>query len=52
MPGRLVWGGPATFPSELELLRNYLNKDHNFRFKQSSTCRVAASWGLLRHPQR
>lgn len=33
MPGRLVWGGPATFPSELELLRNYLNKDHKFRHK-------------------
>src|SRR6185437_14470880 len=27
MPGRLSAGGPATFPSELELLRNYLNKD-------------------------
>src|SRR5438105_2940413 len=34
MPGRLSWGGPATFPSELELLRNYLNKDHKFRHKQ------------------
>jgi hypothetical protein len=34
MPGRLTSGGPATFPSELELLRNYLNKDHNFRTKQ------------------
>jgi hypothetical protein len=34
MPGRLTYGGPATFPSELELLRNYLNKDHNFRQKQ------------------
>jgi hypothetical protein len=34
MPGRKVWGGPATFPSEIELLRNYLNKDHKFRFKQ------------------
>ncbi len=31
MPGRKIWGGPATFPSELELLRQYLNKDHNFR---------------------
>ena len=27
-------GGPATFPSEQELLRNYLNKDHHFRTKQ------------------
>jgi hypothetical protein len=31
MPGKLVWNGPATFPSEVELLRQYLNKDHNFR---------------------
>ncbi len=33
MPGRKTWGGPATFASELELLRQYLNKDHNFRHK-------------------
>jgi glycosyl hydrolase family 9/cellulase-like Ig domain-containing protein/Big-like domain-containing protein/Calx-beta domain-containing protein len=33
MPGRTVWGGPATLPSETELLRQYLNKDHNFRHK-------------------
>jgi hypothetical protein len=31
MPGRQQWGGPATFPSEIELLRKYLNKDHAFR---------------------
>jgi hypothetical protein len=31
MPGRVTWNGPATFPSEVELLRQYLNKDHNFR---------------------
>jgi hypothetical protein len=31
MPGRLAWDGPATFPSESELLRNYLNKDHRYR---------------------
>ncbi len=36
MPGRMSAGGPATFPSELELLRNYLNKDHNFRNKVTS----------------
>ena len=36
MPGRMSAGGPATFPSELELLRNYLNKDHNFRNKITS----------------
>ena len=34
MPGRLTSGGPATFPSELELLRNYLVKDHKFRTRQ------------------
>jgi hypothetical protein len=34
MPGALWNGGPSTFPSELELLRNYLNKDHNFRTRQ------------------
>ena len=33
MLGCLTYGGPATFPSEQELLRNYLNKDHNFRHK-------------------
>ena len=31
MPGRLTPGGPPTFPGEVELLRNYLGKDHNFR---------------------
>ena len=34
MPGRMTAGGAATFPSEVELLRNYLNKDHAFRTKQ------------------
>jgi hypothetical protein len=34
MPGRLSYHGAATFPSELELLRNYLRKDHEFRTKQ------------------
>jgi hypothetical protein len=34
MPGVVYYGGPSTFPSELELLRNYLNKDHKFRTKQ------------------
>jgi len=34
MPGRLCYGGSPTFPGELDLLRNYLNKDHNFRQKQ------------------
>ncbi len=36
MPGRLRWKGPPTFPSELDLLRNYLNKDHQYRQKQFS----------------
>jgi hypothetical protein len=30
MPG---FGAPVPWPSELELLRNYLNKDHNWRHK-------------------
>ncbi len=34
MPGRFSSGGPATFPNELELLRNYLAKDHRFRTGQ------------------
>lgn len=34
LPGRASRNGPATFPSEVELLRNYLNKDHAFRTKQ------------------
>jgi hypothetical protein len=34
LPGELWYGGPTTIPSELHLLRNYLNKDHKFRTKQ------------------
>jgi hypothetical protein len=34
MPGKISCNGPATFPSELEMLRNYLNKDHKFRSGQ------------------
>ncbi len=34
MPGKRSYNGPATFPSELEMLRNYLNKDHKFRSNQ------------------
>jgi hypothetical protein len=41
MPGELWYGGPTTMPSELELLRNYLNKDHNFRVKQFNLQRKA-----------
>ena len=36
LPGELWYGGPTTLPSELELLRNYLNKDHKYRTKQFS----------------
>src|SRR6185369_8466456 len=31
MPGRMTVAGASTFPSEAELLRNYLKKDHEFR---------------------
>ncbi len=41
LPGRTTWGGPATFPSELELLRKYLNKDHNFRLRRVNPTRRA-----------
>ncbi|HVS53710.1 MAG TPA: glycoside hydrolase family 9 protein [Opitutaceae bacterium] len=41
MAGRLSWGGPATFPGELELLRKYLNKDHNFRHRVTNAPRRA-----------
>lgn len=41
MPGRTSWGGPATFPNELELLRNYLSKDHKFRHKEMELPRRA-----------
>src|SRR5882724_4269736 len=34
LPGRLSWGGDPTFPSELKLLRRYLNKDHKYRTRQ------------------
>src|SRR6185503_15000362 len=33
LPGQAVAGGPPTFPDETTLLRQYLNKDHNFRIK-------------------
>src|ERR1041385_1561953 len=38
MPGN---GAPTAWPNETELLRNYLNKDHNWRFKQISVKRRA-----------
>jgi hypothetical protein len=41
LPGRKTWGGPATFASEIELLRKYLNKDHNFRHRITSAPRRA-----------
>ncbi|HWA25846.1 MAG TPA: glycoside hydrolase family 9 protein [Lacunisphaera sp.] len=33
MPGLTAWNSPASFASETELLRQYLNKDHNFRHR-------------------
>jgi hypothetical protein len=33
MPGKPSYNSAPTFPGELELSRNYLNKDHNFRHK-------------------
>jgi hypothetical protein len=36
LPGELWYGGPTTLPGELDLLRNYLNKDHRYRTKQFS----------------
>jgi len=41
LPGRTSRNGPATFLSELELLRQYLNKDHNFRQGLASAPRRA-----------
>ncbi len=41
LPGRTTWGGPATFASEIELLRKYLNKDHNFRHRKVNPARRA-----------
>ncbi len=40
MPGRVA--GVATFPGELELLRRYLNKDHNYRHRLTTVPRRAA----------
>ncbi len=41
LPGRTTWGGPATLPNEIELLRNYLNKDNNFRHRRTNPQRKA-----------
>ncbi|MEY4941430.1 MAG: hypothetical protein RIQ93_3165, partial [Verrucomicrobiota bacterium] len=41
MPGRVTWGGPATFASETELMRKYLNKDHHFRHRITNAPRRA-----------
>lgn len=41
MPGSLTTNGPASFPSERELLRQYLRKDHAFRHAQLSVPRRA-----------
>jgi hypothetical protein len=47
MPGNAA---PGTWPNETELLRNYLNKDHRWRFKQFTAPRralVAERFGTL-----
>jgi hypothetical protein len=41
LPGRTTWGGPATLPAEVELLRKYLNKDHAFRTRVTNPPRRA-----------
>ncbi len=41
MPGRKEWGGAPNFASETELLRKYLNKDHAFRNKKTTSPRRA-----------
>src|SRR5690606_11375332 len=41
MPGLLWTGGPTTLPSELDLLRQYLNKDHKFRHREINPRRRA-----------
>ncbi|HUR22058.1 MAG TPA: hypothetical protein VMZ90_14680, partial [Vicinamibacterales bacterium] len=41
MPGRDDWGIYATFPSEVEALRKYLNKDHNYRHRVVNPTRRA-----------
>ncbi len=41
MTGDDYWGVPAVIPSETELLRRYLTKDHNFRHGILTTARRA-----------
>jgi hypothetical protein len=41
MPGIQTWGAPPSLPSETELLRRYLNKDHDFRHRVSNPARRA-----------
>jgi hypothetical protein len=41
LPGKTAWNSPASFASEVELLRNYLNKDHNFRNRVTNPQRRA-----------
>jgi hypothetical protein len=43
MPGN---GAPVSWPSETELLRNYLNKDHNWRHKLFTVSRRALMGNL------
>ncbi|PTX92705.1 glycoside hydrolase family 9 protein [Opitutus sp. ER46] len=41
MPGRKEWGAAASFPTELDLMRKYLNKDHAFRTRANNPPRRA-----------
>lgn len=41
MPGRTAADGPGSFPSEIELLRQYLDKDHAFRHRHTNPPRRA-----------
>lgn len=41
LPGRSSGNGAPTFPDEVELLRQYLNKDHNFRHRRLNVPRRA-----------
>ncbi|MDB6115935.1 MAG: hypothetical protein JWQ62_2880, partial [Lacunisphaera sp.] len=41
MPGSTSWGSPPSFPSETELLRQYLKKDHEYRHRIVAVTRRA-----------
>jgi hypothetical protein len=41
MPGIETWGAPPSLPGETELLRKYLNKDHDYRHRITNPARRA-----------